>query len=539
MIIKLLKKELLFHKIKKLNKKEFSNKKNKSKSVILVEFNSFHVLHIIFSYIVNFFKNNYNYQIKGFYSHILLSYSIHRTFKQKILSYFGQLFRFGFFGIYKSFGVDEIFFPKIDKIIKKKSEIFFNLIYKKIKNKKDILKIKADKILIGDLIYDSYLTRNRKQKPTIDINSQDFKEFLMDFILLFYSWKKFFSNNDVKVIASSHSCYTMGIPVRLALKNKILALEVKENRLKKFNFLDHSHYSETKHYPKIFKKFTLKEKNLFLNLADNKLQKRFKGNTEDLPYVTTSSFNNKDSSIKIFPKTKNKKRILILPHDFVDAPHIAGDFVFADMYEWIKYLAEQSNKLKNYEWYLKTHPKMDDKYEWYQNFTRKNINLLIKNSRIKLLPPNTPHNQIINSGIDAMLTVFGTTGHEYAYKRIPVINASKLNPHAAYRFNIHTNKIQEYSKFLENIKNLKINIKKKEVLEFYYMHFIFQSSDWFFEDYKKMLSKLGNYHDQWTTKIYINWVNDFDSNFKEKFYKKFSLFLNSKDQIFSNKHSDI
>ena len=50
-------------------------------------------------------------------------------------------------------------------------------------------------ILLGDLIYDSYLTRNKKQRPTININDNDFREFLLEFISLFFAWKEIIRNN--------------------------------------------------------------------------------------------------------------------------------------------------------------------------------------------------------------------------------------------------------------------------------------------------------------------------------------------------------
>ena len=122
MIIKFIKRQLLFQKIKSLNFDQFLNKKKKSKNIVLIEFNSFHILHIIFSYLANFFKDKQNLTIKAFYSHILLSYPLERTLKQKLFFYLGNIFNINFFGIYKSFGVEEFVFPKISDKNKEKSK---------------------------------------------------------------------------------------------------------------------------------------------------------------------------------------------------------------------------------------------------------------------------------------------------------------------------------------------------------------------------------------------------------------------------------
>ena len=537
-MIGFIKKQLLYRKIKSINHSEFSNKKKNSKNIVLVEFNSFHILHIVFAYLSNYFKEKNNLTIKAFYSHILLSYSLERSLKQKLFSYLGKIFNINFFGIYKSFGVEEIIFPIISGNNKKISKIYYKKIIKEIKTKKDILRIKIDSISLGDLIYDAYLTRNKKQKPTIDINDEDFREFLLQFISLFFAWKEFFKKNNVKVLLVSHSSYTMGIPVRLALSKKALTLEVHENRLKRLDSSNLHHYSEVALYPAIFKKFDNRKKKAFLKDADINLKKRFEGSNSDLPYVTNSAFRKEiKSKSKIFKKNK-KIKVLILPHDFIDAPHIAGDFAFADMYEWIKYLSAKSNEKIEYEWYLKTHPKMGHKHEWYQNFTRNVVNKLVSNSRIKILNTNTTHNEIIKNGIDFVFTVFGTAAHEYAFKGVPVINASVWNPHSAYKFNMHTNKFSEYDKMINNLNKIKLSIKKEEVLEFYSMHFLYTSKDWFFSDYDKLFKFLEHYHFQWTDKVYEYWVENYNKSFKKEFYDKINKFISSKDLIFSIEHQN-
>jgi hypothetical protein len=181
---------------------------------------------------------------------------------------------------------------------------------------------------------------------------------------------------------------------------------------------------------------------------------------------------------------------------------------------------------------------MGHKHKWYQNFTRNVVNKLVSNSRIKILNTNTTHNEIIKNGIDFVFTVFGTAAHEYAFKGVPVINASVWNPHSAYKFNIHTNKFSEYDRMINNLDKIKLNIKKEEVLEFYSMHFLYTSKDWFFSDYNKLFKFLEHYHFQWTDKVYEYWVENYNNSFKKEFYDKINKFISSKDLIFSIKHQN-
>ena len=72
-----------------------------------------------------------------------------------------------------------------------------------------------------------------------------------------------------------------------------------------------------------------------------------------------------------------------------------------------------------------------------------------------------------------------------------------------------------------------MSISKQKVLEFYFMHYIYHTKNWFFDDYNKMLKELGNYHYQWNNKFYEYWIYNHDkTNFKKKLEKKLDNFIN-------------
>ena len=88
---------------------------------------------------------------------------------------------------------------------------------------------------------------------------------------------------------------------------------------------------------------------------------------------------------------------------------------------------------------------MNDKWKSYQIYTRQVVNRLIKDSKIILLDSNISHNKIIKEiKIDCVLTVWGRIAHEYAFKNVPVINASENNIHSSFNFNFHARDINHY-----------------------------------------------------------------------------------------------
>ena len=130
------------------NFKIFNNNYFKSKNKILVEIFDYKPSTIPISYLSNTLSKIHK-------ANMIAYYPAFFNFSQR-LKYFNQKINpIGIHKIYQSFGAKKFLVP--EKNIKndyvQKSEKIFN----KIKSKKDILNIKIDKILIGDLIYDEFL----------------------------------------------------------------------------------------------------------------------------------------------------------------------------------------------------------------------------------------------------------------------------------------------------------------------------------------------------------------------------------------------
>ena len=142
-----------------------------------------------------------------------------QNFLQKLLWQVGNFFSLKTFGIHHSFGVKNIFWPKINKQIKTLAVNEFNNYKNIIKSKKDLENYKINGILIGDLIYDSFL--KKKMSPTIDIDSTEFMIFFLDSIKLFFFWENYFKKKKISAVVSFHSVYLSALPLRFAIANKV------------------------------------------------------------------------------------------------------------------------------------------------------------------------------------------------------------------------------------------------------------------------------------------------------------------------------
>ena len=160
--------------LNKVFKKNNSQNKN---NLILLELYPSWISIISFTYLIFVLSKKYNAKT--------ILYLLIRPSKIKILYYkFLKKFNISYLKILSFYSNEQLLIPDLDKITNHKSYLAK---LKKIKNKSDILKIKFEGILIGDLIYDGYL--KKYETYTIKINSNEFKEYFFIFVsfLLFGS----------------------------------------------------------------------------------------------------------------------------------------------------------------------------------------------------------------------------------------------------------------------------------------------------------------------------------------------------------------
>lgn len=236
----------------------------------------------------------------------------------------------------------------------------------------------------------------------------------------------------------------------------------------------------------------------------------------DLAYSRKSAYGENKNERIILPTPRVK--VLIATHCFFDSPHGYGGNIFPDLYEWLDFLG-QITLLTDYDWYIKTHPD-------YFPGTMEVLDLLIKKyPKIVLIPADSSHRQIIAEGINFALTVYGTIGVEYAAMNVPVINASVLNPHINYNFNLHPKTLNEYKNILLNLDKVNYKIDMEEVYEFYYMKNIYHSGSWLLSEYENFIEKIGGYSRQFTSEIYSEWLNRFNIEDHNKILNNIENFI--------------
>lgn len=445
------------------NKSKWKSFKTKNpEGIILVDlFDNYSFVHL-WSYLTNSLAKKNNLEIRYFYFYFYRS-KFERTFMylRKIKM------------IYKSFnvkkGIDENDFARLNKV----ENNYIEKKFRQFKTKRSLINFKYKGIIIGDLIYDTYLRNNFK--PTINLKDKYLLEIFKRGINIFDQIENYFNKHNVKVVIPSHTNYIQyGIITRIALQKRKRVFKILEtnrgtsnlrfrNIEKKFS-KDIENYF---HYKKTFK--SLKNKKKLINAGKKILTNRFKGKKDrSLPYMTTNSFKNYNNHQN--KELKNKNKIIIFAHCFFDSPHKHKKMIFNDFYEQLHFLLSLSKYDKKYSWYIKPHPN-----SYFQN--DKFLHEILKGdfNKVKILDKNLSNRIIAESNPSLIITDHGSIGHELAYYKIPVLNTGD-NPHINYNFNIHAKSRDDIVKVIKNLKFYKKKIKfdKKSIYEFVYMHFVYR-----------------------------------------------------------------
>jgi len=486
--------------------KDFSY--NNSESEVLFEFTTMQPNIISCSYFANVLAKKFNAAIKVY----SFGENMHTNFSFKRL--------------YKSFN-GKSFQYCLNSRQRIELEELFNDIYPQLSSKKDVFDLHVFNIWVGDLLYDYHLITYKV--PTVDVNDNRFKVSLKRALYQLIFWRDYFDSHDVKAVNVSHCCYLVAIPMRIAVHSGIPAYQVnayggfciKQERLWA--------YADFYDYPELFGRLSPDEQSKGLTIAQDRIARRFAGEIGvDMPYSKKSAYTEikKDRVLS----DNNKFKILVAAHCFFDSPNGIGPNLFVDFYEWFEFMGMISKKT-DYDWYIKTHPDyLPGNIEIINNF-------ITKYPKFKLIPADTSHHQLIDEGINCVLTTYGTIGWEYAALGKLVINASVTNPHIAYNFNIHPRSIDEYEQILLSLPEQEIDIDINEVYEYYYMNLRRDKmSNWLFNDYDSFIENIGGYINLFTSITYQKFIEEFSYKRHQSVLDLLNSFISSGDYCMQKNH---
>ena len=508
------KKILSYLKFLKHCKKKFNYLKEvKSNNFVMVEYFQYFPSTIAFSHYIEVITKKYN------VVPVLYDPNLSRSFIKHYLFYL-KCFLNPMYYLYKSFGIKKFYVEKSKNYLKKKSIKFYNKNLKN-KNKYNLLNLKINNVYIGDLLYDEYL--RSYDRSTIDTKEIKFQKYVIKFLEKFFYWEEFFNKkkNNINSLIISHTVYAKGIAPRIAMNKNIKVYCIANQVSTKLDKKNIYKFDDSKYFKKTFRKLSTVEKKKFIKIGEKSIKNRLAGKNDKKLLLDNATdiqiFGNKSNKKKVF-KDNGRVRVLVATHCFTDAVHFYGKCLFPDFFEWLKYLGELSKKY-DYDWYIKFHPAQYDNNKKHFEYFEK------KYDRLILLPKQTKNNDILRERVNAVLTIYGSVGHEYPLFNIPVINASNQGPHKNYNFNYYPNNIADYEKLIKNIKKLKINKRniKNEISEYVFM--AYESNFEILPNFEEILFRLGKDYD--SSLVFNEYLKDYSKKENDTINQNINNFIKS------------
>jgi len=450
--------------------------------------------------------------------------------KSLIIRYLIILFPLSRFSLYKSFGVDNVLSNKQTNIqtINLTKKIYRKIV--KVSSKKSFLQFKYKNVLIGDLIYDSFL--RFKHLHTTDIKNLKFQKFVYQQILIFAYWINIFKKYKISAVVLSHTVYFLAFPLRIAASRNIPSYIATVSSLNLYNNKRYYEF-DSKAYNQNFTYLNKDTKKKYLKYTKKKIKEKFNPRseffdesirTDELAQLIKKNkfdFKIRNNNKEFFLNNK-KKNIIIMAHCFYDAPHVIKH-LFLDFYDWLDFLGKVSNQT-NYNWFIKSHPHTLNPYLSNKAFK----DLLKKYPKFNIIDSKITTGEII-SNADLILTIYGTVGFEFAYFKKKVILGSPYSQYKNYNFCLQPKNKKKYLYLIKNFDKIKVKFDKKEIYRFYFNNVLSYTNPFNLLSERKNLNK-----DFFNPRIFKSLIDKFDEKKHILFSDNCNKFIESKKFRFTD-----
>jgi hypothetical protein len=352
-----------------------------------------------------------------------------------------------------------------------------------IKTKKDLLRLKIGKVLVGDLIYDTFLRENFVATISdVEISGPRILKVMEQSVVL-YKWaKKTAQEQKIRALIQDHHGYY--------IYHGILGRHLASLGVPVFNYADRDsaglgkviwskEQSGSSHnaywlYPEALKNLPTKEKALGLRVAEQSIKRRLKGLLDEKVLPDISAYGGcRESDLAPYLKDK-RPAVLVFMHEFNDAAHCYRSSVFSDFWEWINFLCQEASKT-DFCWLLKPHPATNLLgREKMKKLSQTCVEKLRQTyPRLNFISEKITNTALLQLRPASAFTMYGTVAHEMAWSGVPVVTCGD-HPHIGFGFNYHAKTKRELRALIQRANTLRMQISKKQISEYLFMHYFFQ-----------------------------------------------------------------
>jgi hypothetical protein len=310
---------------------------------------------------------------------------------------------------------------------------------------------------VGDLIFDSYLDITRR--ATIEEFDSRLRTVLARALRFGNDFAQILSTEKIRALIVSHPVYVdYGLPLRLCLARGIpvygkvwldpIGIRLYEHPDEAHEFAGMPVAPALAYFRERLGSTLTKRADAYFPPAPNK--------SMSLDYLrygygTDKTELTREELLTSLSIDRAKKTCLIMAQQFSDAPHCYPDMLFDDYFQWLDETLSFAATQPQINWLVRQHPYeiMVGETEFFKDIAKRHLG---EGSAIKLVPNSATTSSLFRC-VDAVTTVIGSGGIEFASVGIPCILAG--NPfYGDFDFAVRPRSKATYFETLESIPKL-------------------------------------------------------------------------------------
>ncbi|MFC1914427.1 hypothetical protein ACFLXF_04050 [Chloroflexota bacterium] len=426
---------------------------------------------------------------------------------------------------------------RLDPGIRSRSFRDARRICRETKTGEELLKLEYEGILIGDLIYDSYLRRTRE--GTIDKVGPELFGFIHDAVMTKKYYDKLFRKYKISAVVMASMAYTEGgLLARVAVKNGVEVYLTRRKPPVSLTVRRYRDMGEIRTYDGrpgaslvdyIYdecQEEAVKAAEVYLKKRMEPEYPELKGVDYFYPYGSSKTLLGKDEVVEMLGLNARKPMVVIMSHALTDAVHSSNWWLFRDYLTWLRETLGFVRNCDNANWLVKVHPHAET-YDCRQKEEQEveRITRGLSSHTIRLLPKDINSKSLLDFA-DVIITARGSAGLEFSCFGIPCILAAE-SVYSGFGFSIEPGSREEYFEMLRKVEEIgrlsAEEINRAKVLA--YIHFILLGADTSFLSPDMPHIGKFDWNKLWWGEMYKNTQKT--DPLADPFYMKFDKFLDS------------
>jgi hypothetical protein len=374
-------------------------------------------------------------------------------------------------------------------------------------------------IPVGDLIYDDFLVRGGR--ATLEPADPELHRHIVEQFAYCAFLVDYFSSHKVVAYIGNH-VYRQGLVARIANWNNVESYEVGLRRIARVSKHMPVH-SESRDYARLFE-------TSFRTMPAGTIQAIQAELFGSLARVDSTNYHLKNPAGKRYERPSRAQdssfSILIALHCLSDSPHVRGVGYFTDYLSWVQHTINLAHRL-GYQVLLKPHPACPASFdpELFQD----------PSGIVETLPSDFSLDQLVESGLGAVVTYYGNIAFESALRGVPAVCAHPNNPFRAFGFAFTPESLEDYDELLRRLPELSYKASRDELTRYFWVSRFYFPERIFFEELNKLLREGSG-----TSGLSSALKERFQSTRNEEDCKNILLsmrnFIQSCDQVFGAHH---